>query len=88
MAENYPCVRPTNTPPQRVKASYLPSNEVSPIPPDIRYLTRPVHTLLSPASAGVPGDEAADINLIREDWLRKKVQKDVVAGCEQNIPLR
>ena len=31
--------------------------------------------MLTPASAGVPGDEAADISLIREDWLRNKVQQ-------------
>ncbi|KZT64220.1 DNase I-like protein [Daedalea quercina L-15889] len=41
---------------------------LSTIPPDLRMLQKPVHTLLSPASAGLPGDEALDIAIIREDW--------------------
>lgn len=61
---------------------------MSSIPTDLRFSTTPLHTLLSPASAGAPGDEAADINFIREDWLRNKVQQDVVAKCEESVALR
>ncbi|KAI0074264.1 DNase I-like protein [Panus rudis PR-1116 ss-1] len=53
------------------------------IPPDLRHAHRPLHTLLSPASAGQPGDEALDISLIREDWMRSKVFNDFVRGSPE-----
>ncbi|RDB17258.1 Inositol polyphosphate 5-phosphatase OCRL-1 [Hypsizygus marmoreus] len=40
------------------------------IPPDLRFINQPLHARLSPASAGLPGDDVADIELIRDDWIR------------------
>ncbi|KAF9653656.1 DNase I-like protein [Thelephora ganbajun] len=41
----------------------------STIPPDVRLSRHPLHTRLSPASAGFPGDDLADIQRIREEWI-------------------
>lgn len=41
-------------------------------PLDLRIAHQPLHTRLSPASAGFPGDDVADIRLIREDWVHTK----------------
>ncbi len=50
-------------------------NVVSPIPSDLRHQRKPVHTLLSPASAGLPGDDIFDISLIREEWIKNSVHE-------------
>ncbi len=52
---------------------------VSPIPTDLRTLKKPIYDRLAPASAGLPGNDVADIELIREEWLRQKVQDDLFA---------
>ncbi|EIN14588.1 DNase I-like protein [Punctularia strigosozonata HHB-11173 SS5] len=44
-------------------------------PPDLRVVTQPLHTRLSKASAGDPGDDAGDIAIIREDWLRTRARE-------------
>jgi len=41
----------------------------SAIPPDVRLYNSPLHTRLSLASAGFLGDDLADIQLIREEWI-------------------
>ncbi|KAF9788098.1 DNase I-like protein [Thelephora terrestris] len=41
----------------------------SAVPFDVRLSNSPLHTRLSPASAGFPGDDLADIQLIREEWI-------------------
>ena len=56
---------------------------VNPIPPDLRTLQKPVHTRLSPASAGLPGSDLSDIETIREDWLRRKVQDELFTVGEK-----
>lgn len=61
---------------------------VSTIPPDLRMLQKPVHTLLSPASAGLPGDEALDIAVIREDWMRRRVRSHLLLSAERRSSLR
>ncbi|KAI8989001.1 DNase I-like protein [Trametes punicea] len=50
---------------------------LSPIAPDLRQVQKPVYTRLSPASAGAPGNDISDIEVIREDWMRKKVEEDL-----------
>ncbi|OBZ76964.1 Inositol polyphosphate 5-phosphatase OCRL-1 [Grifola frondosa] len=56
---------------------------LSPIPPDLRQLHKPLHSLLSPASAGMSGDDAFDIAMIREDWMRRKVRENLAStGCK------
>ena len=56
---------------------------VSSIPADLRKLQKPVHDRLPPASAGQPGNDIADIEMIREDWMRRKVQDEVLSPCEK-----
>ncbi|KAG5220607.1 DNase protein [Salix suchowensis] len=41
---------------------------VSQMPMDLRVLNKPLHEQLSPASAGLSGDDAADMSLIRDHW--------------------
>ncbi|KAG8836172.1 hypothetical protein FRC17_009515 [Serendipita sp. 399] len=41
-------------------------------PHDLRFLLQEL--ALSPAYAGLPGDEEADTILIRDDWVRKQIQ--------------
>ncbi|EGO27036.1 hypothetical protein SERLADRAFT_491670 [Serpula lacrymans var. lacrymans S7.9] len=38
---------------------------------DIRISRQPLHLRLSSASAGLPGDDMGDIDIIREDWVRR-----------------
>ncbi|CCL99367.1 uncharacterized protein FIBRA_01385 [Fibroporia radiculosa] len=61
---------------------------LSSIPPDIRILKKPLHTLLSAASAGIPGDETSDIALVREDWIRSKIKHDLIPNCPGTSSLR
>lgn len=56
---------------------------VSPIPPDLRKIRKLTHARLSAASAGLPGNDIADIELVREDWMHTKVEEDVLARCEK-----
>ncbi|EJD01693.1 DNase I-like protein [Fomitiporia mediterranea MF3/22] len=57
--------------------------------PDLRKLVEPAHAGLSEAWAGQPGDEDADIEHIRNEWLRRKLDEDksVFTG-ERNIRIR
>ncbi|CDO76134.1 hypothetical protein BN946_scf184332.g4 [Trametes cinnabarina] len=50
---------------------------LSPIPPDLRTIKKPVHTRLSVASAGMPGNDISDIELVREDWMRRRVEENL-----------
>ncbi|KAK0212373.1 DNase I-like protein [Desarmillaria ectypa] len=49
-------------------------------PPDVRLLTQPLHTRLSSASAGLPGDDTNDILMIRDDWVRRTARIQVRKG--------
>ena len=56
---------------------------MTPIAPDLRKLKKPVHTRLTPASAGQPGEDIADIEIIREDWMRGRLQEELLSSCEK-----
>ncbi|KAI0366527.1 DNase I-like protein [Pilatotrama ljubarskyi] len=56
---------------------------LSPIPPDLREVKKPVHTRLSSASAGLPGNDISDIEVVREDWMRRKLEEEVFARAEK-----
>ncbi|TFK52904.1 DNase I-like protein [Heliocybe sulcata] len=66
---------------------HIPVSLLSKIPPDLRTINKPLHTLLSPASAGLPGDDEFDINLIREEWVRSKAQ-DIASRKQINLRIR
>ncbi|KAL0579195.1 hypothetical protein V5O48_002817 [Marasmius crinis-equi] len=53
---------------------------LSTIPPDLRLEHLPLHTRLSDASAGVPGDDADDILYIREEWVRTRARETCRKG--------
>ncbi|KAK7021890.1 hypothetical protein VNI00_017179 [Paramarasmius palmivorus] len=48
---------------------------LSKIPPDLRTESIPLQDRLSSASAGIPGDDADDILMIRESWVRKRARE-------------
>jgi inositol polyphosphate 5-phosphatase INPP5B/F len=54
--------------------------QVNPIPQDLRFVNLPLHARLSPASAGLPGNDLADIDVIREEWIRSSTRKAVQRG--------
>ncbi|PBK73998.1 DNase I-like protein [Armillaria solidipes] len=49
-------------------------------PPDVRLSAQPLHTRLSSASAGLPGDDTDDILTIRDDWVRRTARSQVRRG--------
>lgn len=80
---NRPCVRNSVTFARAVRSVvYLNTYAVVTEPQDLRSLQRPVTELLSDASAGSPGDDAFDISIIRESWIRSRVEK-VYSEVEQ-----
>ncbi|KAF8189113.1 Endonuclease/exonuclease/phosphatase [Mycena galopus ATCC 62051] len=50
------------------------------LPPDLRTAQKPLHTRLSAAFAGEPGDDAADVVLIRDEWIRARVRERCSRG--------
>ncbi|EIM92905.1 DNase I-like protein [Stereum hirsutum FP-91666 SS1] len=55
--------------------SYDPSCWLSVMPPpDLRVLRQPLNERLSIGSAGMPGNEVADYNAIRDHWFRNKAR--------------
>ncbi|KAI0357724.1 DNase I-like protein [Trametes cingulata] len=66
---------------------YISENALPPllsaIPPDLRKIKKPVHTRLSPASAGLPGNDVSDIEVVREDWMRRKVEQELFARADK-----
>ncbi|KAF9453377.1 DNase I-like protein [Macrolepiota fuliginosa MF-IS2] len=56
-------------------------------PPDLRIVNKPLLQRLSPASAGLPGDDDADVQIIRDAWARDKARSLVRRG-RRRISLR
>ncbi|EGO01156.1 hypothetical protein SERLA73DRAFT_50363 [Serpula lacrymans var. lacrymans S7.3] len=52
-------------------APYIRKQKSLPSLVDIRISRQPLHLRLSSASAGLPGDDMGDIDIIREDWVRR-----------------
>ena len=52
-------------------------------PHDLRHEYRPVHSRLTQACAGMPGDDATDYNTIRDDWLYSKSRLTIRKNSEQ-----
>ena len=61
------------------------ASAVSFSPPDLRIVTRPLHTRLSLSSAGMPVDDLVNIDVIRNDWVQMKARQEVQASEKVNI---
>ena len=48
--------------------------KVSVIPPDLRIINKPLIERLSTNYAGFSGDDAMDIKIIRDEWIRSKTR--------------
>ncbi|EMD36828.1 hypothetical protein CERSUDRAFT_83851 [Gelatoporia subvermispora B] len=57
-------------------------------PPDLRERRKPLLSRLSGAAAGMPGDESVDIELIRDEWIRRRVHDELDAKCGETVQLR
>ncbi|KAG2159338.1 DNase I-like protein [Suillus bovinus] len=57
-------------------------------PVDLRMVNRPLHTRLSPASAGLPGDDAEDISIVREHWIYNKAIEEASTGSWARLRIR
>jgi len=40
---------------------------------------------LSPASAGLPGDDAVDISVVRKDWIYNKAIEEASTGSSARL---
>lgn len=58
---------------------------VSTMPQDLRIAIKPLHTRLSSSTAGMPVDELADIQIIRDHWVEIKARQEVHAGEKVNV---
>lgn len=45
----------------------------------------PLLTRLSPAIAGLPGDDAADIGIVREHWVYNKAIEEASIGSSARL---
>ncbi|KAG2754311.1 DNase I-like protein [Suillus brevipes Sb2] len=57
-------------------------------PRDLRTVNIPLHTQLSPASAGLPGDDAVDISIVRENWIYNKAIEEASTGSSARLLIR
>ncbi|GLB39715.1 putative inositol polyphosphate phosphatase, catalytic domain homologues [Lyophyllum shimeji] len=58
------------------------------VPQDLRLSNQALHTQLSPAAAGSPGDDIADIRLIQDEWIRTQARDTSRKGrCKLGIRL-
>ncbi|KAH7928356.1 DNase I-like protein [Leucogyrophana mollusca] len=55
---------------------------------DLRTARQPLHSRLSSASAGLPGDDVADIDIIREDWVRREALKAAAIAGTKGLRIR
>lgn len=47
---------------------------------DLRLRKQPLHTRLSPAIAGLPGDDISDISIVRREWIELAAAKEAASG--------
>jgi phosphatidylinositol-bisphosphatase len=57
-------------------------------PIDLRTINIPLHMRLSPASAGLPGDDAVDISVVRKDWIYNKAIEEASTGSSARLIIR
>ena len=52
---------------------------------DLRLRKQPLHTRLSPAIAGLPGDDVSDISIVRRDWIEQAAAKEAASGDVKHL---
>ncbi|KAH0831235.1 DNase I-like protein [Lanmaoa asiatica] len=52
---------------------------------DLRLRKQPLHTRLSPAIAGLPGDDVSDVSIIRRDWIEHAAAKEASSGNVKHL---
>lgn len=57
-------------------------------PIDLRTVNIPLHTQLSSASAGLPGDDAVDISIVRENWIYNEAIEEASTGLSARLLIR
>ncbi|KAL4071719.1 DNase I-like protein [Scleroderma citrinum] len=55
---------------------------------DLREKTIALHQRLSPSVAGLPGNDLADISLVRDEWIHKSATAMAVKGKMERLRLR
>ncbi|KAF9238067.1 DNase I-like protein [Melanogaster broomeanus] len=55
---------------------------------DLRLRNQPLHSRLSPACAGLPGDDAADISIVRREWIEQTATKQASTNSIQRLKIR
>ncbi|KAG9308328.1 DNase I-like protein [Chiua virens] len=55
---------------------------------DLRLRKQPVHTRLSPAIAGLPGDDSSDITIVRRDWIEKVAIREASSDSVKRLKIR
>lgn len=68
--------------PYTAKDKY-PITSTHPHPPSLLTALQPLHTRLSPASAGLPSDDAADVAIIKEEWIVGEGRKGGKVGSRR-----
>ncbi len=53
---------------------------LSDVPMDLRVANEPLLDRLSTSSAGFPGDDVADLRIVRDHWVRTKAQELALKG--------
>ncbi|OJA10505.1 hypothetical protein AZE42_07826 [Rhizopogon vesiculosus] len=54
----------------------------------LRMVNTPLHARLSSAIAGLPGDDAADIDIVREHWIYNKAIEEASTGSSARLLIR
>ncbi|KIJ64696.1 hypothetical protein HYDPIDRAFT_39912 [Hydnomerulius pinastri MD-312] len=55
---------------------------------DLRLRMQPLSSRLSPASAGLPGDDTSDISTVRREWIEKSAAAKASAGYIKHLRIR
>jgi hypothetical protein len=52
---------------------------------DLHLRKQPLHTRLSPAIAGLPGDDVSDISIVRREWIEQAAVKEAASSDVKHL---
>ncbi|KAF9224893.1 DNase I-like protein [Gyrodon lividus] len=55
---------------------------------DLRLRNQPLHRRLSPASAGLPGDDPSDISIVRREWTERTATERASNNSSKHLKIR